>query len=271
VTATEHVAVGTAVRPAAPRRRGRLLRQSGALLRRNLLQFKGDPLQALDILMPMALGGIFIAVFGGAVRDIGTDYTQYLLPGIMIQAVSIVSVATGIGLSMDFATGTMDRFRALPVARASVLIGRVAADVCRMAVALLLVFLFSLVIGFRVEGGPAGALGALLLMLAFGVALSWISAFIGLAIRAPQTVQSVGYAWLVPLQFVSSLFVPTSTMPGWLQGVVTVNPMTLICDSARGLMLGTDVARPLAGALAWITGITVLFAVAAVRQYTRRT
>jgi oleandomycin transport system permease protein len=255
--------------PARPR--GRWLRQSRAILRRNLLQVKGDPLQALDIVMPMVLGVIFISVFGGAIRrNGGTNYTQYLLPGIMIQAISIVSVTTGISLNLDFSTGMMDRFRSLPIARMSVLIGRVAADVCRMAAALVLVFAFSLAIGFRVKGGLVAALGALLLVLAFGIALAWISAFIGLAIRSPQTVQSIGYVWLVPLQFGSSLFVPTDTLPHWLQGLVGFNPMTLICDAVRNLMLGADAARPLAGALAWIVGVTVVFAAAAVRQYARR-
>jgi len=255
---------------AAPHGRGRLLRQSMAICRRNLVQLKGDPLQALDVAMPMLLGVIFISVFGGAIGNTGTDYTQYLLPGIMIQAVSIVSMATGINLNLDFNTGMMDRFRSLPIARAAVLAGRIAADLCRMTLAVLLVFGFALVIGFQVPGGPLRAIGALLLMLAFGAALSWISAYVGLVIRSPQTVQSFGFVWLIPLQFGSSLFVPTNTMPGWLRGVVELNPMTLICDACRNLMSGVDTTGSVIGSIAWIAGLIAVFAVAAVRRYGRR-
>ncbi|WP_030431031.1 ABC transporter permease [Allokutzneria albata] len=255
---------------------GRVLRQSLAICRRNLLQLKGDPLQALDVVMPMLLAGVFISVFGGAIGGTasgaaaGADYKQYLLPGIMIQAVSVVSMATGIGLNMDFDSGMMDRFRSISIARSSVLVGRIAADLCRMTVGLALVFLFSLVIGFRPEGGAPATLASIALMLAFGVALAWISAFIGLAIRSPQTVQSVGFAWLVPVQFASSLFVPTATMPDWLRPVIELNPITLVCDACRNLMLGVDATAALTGALLWIGALIAVFAPASVVCYSRR-
>lgn len=251
-------------------RRGRRLRQSLALCRRNLLQLRGEPLQALDIAMPMVLGLLFLSAFGGAIGRAGTDYTQYLLPGIMIQAVTIVSMATGIGLNQDFGTGLIDRLRALPIARSSVLVGRIAADLCRMVIGLLLVFGFALAAGLRIHGGVAGTLAALALVLAFGAALSWVSAFVGLMIRSPQTVQSLGFVWLIPLQFGSSLFVPAGTMPGWLQTFVALNPMTLVCDATRGLLAGTDATRPALGTLAWIVAVTLVFAPAAVRRYARR-
>lgn len=254
----------------APRRElGKALRQSMAICRRNLMQLKGEPAQALDVITPMLLAVIFIFAFGGAIGG-GTDYKQYLLPGIMIQAVAIVSMATGIGLNLDFSTGMMDRFRSIPIARSSVLIGRIAADLCRMALGVVLVFVFALVIGFRVVGGPLAVVGAFLLMLAFGTALSWISAFVGLVIRSPQTVQSMGFVWMIPLQFGSSLYVPTSTMPGWLRVFVELNPMTLICDASRGLLLGVSAADSVAGSVAWIAGLIVVFAPLAVLRYVRR-
>ncbi|WP_344881104.1 ABC transporter permease [Allokutzneria multivorans] len=250
----------------------RVLRQSLAICRRNLLQLKGDPLQAFDVIMPMLLAGVFISVFGGAIGGaaVGSDYKQYLLPGIMIQAVSVVSMATGIGLNMDFDSGMMDRFRSISIARSSVLIGRITADLCRMAVGLALVFLFSLAIGFRPQGGTLATLASIALMLAFGVALAWISAFIGLAIRSPQTVQSVGFAWLVPVQFASSLFVPTDTMPDWLRPVIELNPITLVCDACRNLMLGVDATGTVIGALLWIGALIAVFAPASVVCYSHR-
>lgn len=254
----------------APLGPGRLLRQSGAICRRNLLQLRGEPLQALDVVMPMVLGLLFLGAFGGAVGRTGTDYARYLLPGIMVQAVTIVSMATGIGLNQDFGGGFIDRLRALPIARSSVLAGRIAADLIRMAAGLLLVFGFALAVGLRVHGGPLGTLAALALVLAFGTALSWVSAFVGLAIRSPQTVQSLGFVWMIPLQFGSSLFVPAGTMPAWLRPFVAVNPMTQVCDATRGLLGGTAATGPVLGTLAWTVGVTLVFAPAAVRRYGRR-
>jgi oleandomycin transport system permease protein len=245
------------------------VRQSLAICRRNLVQLRGEPLQALDVAMPMLLGLLFLFAFGGAIGRGGTDYTQYLLPGIMIQAVTIVSMATGIGLNQDFGTGLIDRFRSLPIARSSVLVGRILADLVRMAAGLLLVFGFALAAGLRVDGGPAGTLAALALALGFGTALSWVSALVGLMIRAPQTVQSLGFIWMIPLQFGSSLFVPADTMPGWLRGFVAVNPMTLVCDATRALLAGTNATVPVLGSLLWIVGLTLVFAPVAVRRYAR--
>jgi oleandomycin transport system permease protein len=248
----------------------RLLRHSAALCRRTLWQLRGEPLQALDVVMPMIIGLVFLSAFGGAIGRSGTDYTQFLLPGLLVQAVMIVSMATGIGLNQDFGTGLIDRLRALPIDRSAVLVGRIAADLVRTTAGLLLVFGFALVVGLRVDGGAGGAVAALALVLAFGVALCWVSAFIGLVIRSPQTVQSLGFVWMIPLQFGSSLFVPAGTLPDWLRTVVALNPMTLVCDAARGLLAGTDATAAASGALAWTVGITLVFAPAAVRRYARR-
>lgn len=104
----------------------------------------------------------------------------------------------------------------------------------------------------------------------YGVALSSIAAYIGLVIRSPQAVQSVGFLWMIPLQFGSSMFAPPSTMPGWLQAFVEVNPTTLVVDSCRGLLVGGPVAGNVTGSLLWIGGVLLVFVPLAVRQYGRR-
>lgn len=266
VTATT---VPTGSRNVAARR---MLRHSAAICRRNLVQMKSEPLQLLDAaVMPMVLSLIFLYLFGGAIGHGERDYRLYLMPGMMVETIAVASRATGLGLNLDFSTGIMDRFRALPIARSAVLAGRLGADVCRMALSQLVMFGFAVVIGFRVQTGLPAVIGAVLLLLAFGSALSWVSAFIGLLVRGPQTVDTAGFLWMLPLQFGSSMFVSPNTMPGWLRTFAEINPVSFICDAVRNLLIGGPTTQPVLGALAWIIGLTAVFAPLAVRQYARRT
>jgi oleandomycin transport system permease protein len=256
-----------------PRRVGlrATVRHSMAIARRNLVQVRNDPGQLLDAtLMPMVFTLIFVYVFGGAIAKDQAAYRQYLMPGIMVQTLAFASRSTGIGLSLDFGNGLMDRFRALPISRASVLIGRIAADLCRVLLGQLVMLIFALVIGFRVHTGLIPALGALGVLLLYGTALCWVSAFIGLVLRTPQTVQTVGFLWTIPLQFGSSMFVPTDTMPGWLQAFSTVNPTTLVTDACRNLLIGGPVRHHVFGTLIWVAALMVVFVPLSVRQYRRR-
>ncbi|AHH99505.1 ABC transporter permease [Kutzneria viridogrisea] len=249
-----------------------VLRHSLAITRRNLVQVRNDPGQLLDAtLMPMIFTLIFVYVFGGAIATDQHSYLQYLMPGIMVQTLAFASRATGIGLSTDFGNGLMDRFRALPIARSAVLTGRVLADLCRLLLGQLVMLVFALVIGFRVQTGPLEVLGALLVLVLYGFALCWVSAFIGLVVRSPQTVQTVGFLWTIPLQFGSSMFVPTATMPGWLRAFSSVNPTTLVTDTCRALLNGGPVVTNLAGALGWSLGLVLVFVPLSVWHYRRRT
>ncbi|MEU9488564.1 ABC transporter permease [Streptomyces decoyicus] len=246
--------------------------QSLAIARRNLIQIKHDPSQLLDAtLMPMVFTLVFVYVFGGAIGKGQADYRQYLIPGIMVQTVSFAAQVTGTALNLDFSKGVMDRFRSMPIARSAVLSGRILADVCRLALGQAVILAFAFLIGFRVRTDVAGVLAAVGLLVLYGVALSSIAAYIGLVIRSPQAVQSVGFLWMIPLQFGSSMFAPPSTMPGWLQAFVEVNPTTLVVDSCRGLLVGGPVAENVAGSLLWIGGVLLVFVPLAVRQYGRRT
>jgi len=232
---------------------------------------KSEPLELFSAaFMPLVFGTVFIYVFGGAISGNGLDYKQFVLPGLTFQTVAVVARLTGVWLNLDFANGMMERFRSLPIARSSVLAGRIAADLCRMVVALAVMYAFAFAIGLRVPGGVAAVFGAVLLMLAFGAALACASAFLGLALRAPQTVQTVGSVWMIPLQFGSSMFVPTSTMPDWLRAVAEANPVTLVCDACRALIQGVDATSPVLGTLAWTAALIAVFGWLSVRQYARR-
>jgi oleandomycin transport system permease protein len=259
---------------AVPRTSGRdprtVARQSLAICRRNLAQMRGEPADVvITAVMPMLIAVIFVYVFGGAISG-GGDYKQYLLPGLMVETVTMTCQVTGLSLNMDFNNGMMDRFRSFPIARSSVLIGRIGADMCRMLFAQTVMLIFAFIIGFRAYGGVLGMLTALLVMFAFGVGLACVSAFIGLIVKGGQTIHTVGFVWLIPLQFGSSMFVSPGTMPGWLRGVVDVNPVTLVCDACRDLMTGAATGGSVLGALAWAGGLVALFGPLAVMQYIRR-
>jgi oleandomycin transport system permease protein len=249
-----------------------LLRHSLAVARRNLVQMRSEPVELLaTAVMPVLLSLIFIYVLGGAISHGQGDYKQYLLPGIMVQTATFAARSTGIGLNQDFATGMMDRFRSLPIARSSVLIGRILADVCRMALGQLVMFGYALIIGFRAHGGPAGVLAAMGVTLAFGFVICWVTAYIGVTVRGPQTMETIGFVWMIPLQFGSSMFVAAGTMPGWLRAFVQVNPVSLVCNASRALMQGTPATGPLLGTAAWLLVLTALFAPLSTRKFARRT
>jgi oleandomycin transport system permease protein len=249
----------------------RVARHAWALCRRNIVQMRSEPMQLLDAaLMPIVFSVIFLCIFGGAVGGGTARYRDYLMPGILVETVVFAARTTGVALNLDSSTGLLDRFRALPVSHWSVLIGRIGTDAVRMLFGQLTVFGFALLLGFRVQTGPLALLGAMLLLLGFGTAISWVTACVGLTVRSPQTVDNAGFIWMIPLQFGSSLFVPTSTMPGWLRAFAEINPLTLSCDAVRALLVGGPTMRPLLGALVWIVGLTAVFGPLAVRQYGRR-
>ncbi|MEU2915731.1 ABC transporter permease [Streptomyces massasporeus] len=249
-----------------------IVRQSLALARRNMLQLRGDPGQLLDsVVMPMVFTLIFLYVFGGAIwGDRPGDYRQFLLPGIMVQTLMFASRSTGYLLAVDFDNGVMDRFRSLPIARSAVLTGRIVADMSRLLLGQVVMLLFALAIGFRVETNFLFAVAAVLLTLLYGTALAWVSAFIGLTLRSPNTVQSVGFLWMIPFQFGSSMLVPTSTMPGWLRVFAEANPTTLVTDGCRNLLAGGPIAGPVLGTVLWSVGLMCCAVPLAISRYRRR-
>jgi ABC transporter DrrB family efflux protein len=160
------------------------------------------------------------------------------MPGVMVQTAVFGALLTGVGLSEDVKTGVVDRFRSLPIARSAVLFGRTAADMAINVLTLGVMLLVGFAVGFR-PSEPVWDLGlAFVLVLAFSYVFSWISAFIGLTMREPETAQSASLLLVFPLAFASSAFVPANSMPGVVQTFAEVNPMTLMVDAARALTLG---------------------------------
>jgi ABC transporter DrrB family efflux protein len=241
------------------------------IARRNLLHIKATPEQLVEMsIQPLMFLILFVYVFGGAIADSSRDYLQFALPGILVQSVAFLPFTTAIALNVDFQRGVIDRFRSLPIARSSVIAGRILADGARIAWSVLIITGVSVLLGFRFHGGVTGAIGAFLIVTAFGLTMCWPMALLGITARTTESVNTLGFMIILPLSFASSAFVPTETMPGWLQAFANVNPVTAVIDAARGLTLGGPVADPVARSLIWMAAITAVFAPLAIARYRRR-
>jgi len=217
---------------------------------------------------PVILVLLFRYVFGGAIDTGRVSYVDYLLPGIIVMTAIFGSLTTGLGLTEDLAAGVVDRFRSLPMARSAVLLGRTGADLVTNTITLLVMLAIGLAVGFRPTQPVYDVVLALVLVLGFAFVFSWISAFVGLAVRDPETAQSIGFIWVFPLVFASSAFVPADTMPGAVQAFAEVNPVTLVVDASRALMIGDGAALgPALGTLAWLAGLLLVFIPLSVRAF----
>ncbi len=241
------------------------------IARRNLLHIRSDPEQLVGMtIQPLMFLVLFVYVFGGAIARSSRAYLQFALPGILVQGIAFTGFQTALGLNVDFQRGLIDRFRSLPISRAAVVSGRILADAVRVVWGVLIIVGFGSALGFRFHGGFAGAIGALALAALFGITVCWPMAYIGVAAKSPEAVNTWGFMIILPLTFASTVFAPASSMPGWLQAWVKVNPISKVVDATRGLMLGGAVARPLWQALAWMAAITAVFAPLAINRYRRR-
>ncbi|WP_446218907.1 ABC transporter permease [Micromonospora sp. IBHARD004] len=260
--------------PLAPARRPGLaagLRHTLTLAWRSLVQIKHNPMELLDLsIQPVMFVLLFTYVFGGAISGTPGDYLKFALPGIVVQNAFFATMTTGFGLNNDLTKGVFDRLRALPIARWSPLAGRILADTVKQAWSVSLLVGVGAVLGFRLGNGALGLLGAFALLLAFSLAASWISVLVGVLVSEPEKVQIFGFMVIFPLTFTSNAFVPTETMPSWLQRWVEVNPVTILADALRGLLVGGPVAGPVVQSLIWAAALAAVFAPLAVRALKRR-
>ena len=260
----------TLTRP-GPTHTGSVWRHTLTIARRNLLHIKSDPEQLVGMtIQPLMFLVLFVYVFGGAIAGSSRDYLQFALPGILVQGIAFTPFTTALGLNVDFQRGLIDRFRSLPIARSAVVGGRILADGVRIVWGELILIGFGVLLGFRFGGGVDGAVGAFVLVAAFGLTLCWPMAFIGVTAKSPEAVNTWGFMIILPLTFASSTFADPSTMPGWLEAFVNVNPITAIVDATRGLMLGGPVAEPVIRSVIWMAAITAVFAPLAISRYRRR-
>ncbi len=251
----------------------RLIDNTAVITRRNFMRnFRLPQLLVFATIQPVMFLLLFNYVFGGAIHaggGQGGSYIDFLLPGLLVQTSVFGATQTTIGLTEDLASGSIDRFRSLPIARSAVLAGRTISDLMRNVFVVVLLLIVGALLGFRLGGSLIGGAAAVALVLAFGFAFSWVMAAVGLAVKNAEAAQAAGFLVAFPLTFASSVFVPAATMPPWLQVFVNHQPVTVIVDAVRGLMGGTSANSELIQSLVWVVAILVVFVPVASTLYRR--
>ena len=248
------------------------VRDTLEITRRNLIVYMRVPqLLIFSTIQPVIFVLLFRYAFGGAVNLAGFPYpyVDYLMPGIFVQTVVFGSIATAIGMATDLKSGLTERFRALPMSRAAVLAGRTLADLLRNVFVVTLMMAVGFAVGWRVHTNIIDLVGAALLVLLFGYAMSWIFAAVGLAVSDPESAQAASFPVLAPLVFASGAFVPVSSMPGWLQDFANNQPVSIAASAVRALVVGGPAATDVWHSIVWDIGIIVVFSLLAVRLYRR--
>jgi oleandomycin transport system permease protein len=249
----------------------RAVQQTCSLAWRTLVQIKHNPFELMDFsVQPIMFLLLFVYVFGGAISGSSHEYLQYVLPGIIVQNSLFTTLNTATGLSTDLDKGFSSRLRALPIARFAPLAGRIIADVAKQAWAVALLYAVGSALGFRPTTSALAVLAAVGLVLVCTLAFAWAFVWIGVLAANPEKVQIFGFVVLFPLTFTSGAFVRTATMPGWLQAFSKANPVTLLADATRGLMVGGPVAVPAVEALLYAAAFVAVFAPLAVLAFRRR-
>jgi ABC transporter DrrB family efflux protein len=208
-----------------------------AMTRRNLVHISREPMQLSDVtIQPVLFTVLFIYIFGGGIPiPGGGSYTDFVLAGLLALNLVTSTMGTAVGLSTDLHEGMIDRFRALPMWRAAVLVGRSIADLMTSCLCALIVALTGLAVGWRADANFLSVIGGFALVLFFAYSLTWIAACVGLNSKSPESAASFGFIVLFPLAFVSNAMVPTQHMPGWLQAIANWNPVSAVTAGARQL------------------------------------
>jgi ABC transporter DrrB family efflux protein len=236
---------------------------------RNLVRLPRAPdLLLAFTVQPIMFVLLFRYVFGGAIQTPDNiPYVDFLIPGILVQNIAFGGFVTALGLNEDVHKGLIDRFRSLPMARPAVLAGRTLSDVVTNSLSITVLTVTGLLIGFSFNAPVSNILLGLVLMLVFGYAFSWVFAFLGLVVSSPEAANSIGFIAVFPLTFISSAFVPVSSMPTVLQDFAKINPFTIVVDAMRHLWIGTPAGNSVWGAFVWSFVIFAVFAPLAVRRY----
>jgi ABC-2 type transport system permease protein len=237
---------------------------------RALKKMRRNPEQFFDVtLQPLLFTAMFAYIFGGAISGSPHKYLPLLIPGIVAQTVLTTCMATGVQLREDMEKGVFDRFKALPMARIAPLAGPMVADLVRYLIAAGLTFLTGVIIGYRPGGGALGVLGAIALAILTGWALAWIFTFFGTIAKSARAVQGMSMMILFPLTFLSNAFVPVTSLPGWLQAFVNVNPISHMVSATRELANQGTIGGQVGWTLLACLALVAVFAPLSVRSYRR--
>jgi ABC transporter DrrB family efflux protein len=241
------------------------------LAKRSLLRIPRQPDLLIGFtIQPIMFVLLFVYVFGGAIETPGfDDYTDFLIPGIIVQSMAFGGFVTALGLAEDVKKGLIDRFRSLPMWGPSVLTGRILADIGTNIIQLVTMFAVGFAVGFWFSSSPIEVIAGIGLLLLIGYAFSWVFAFIGLIASSPEAANAYGFTILFPITFISSAFVPTDTMPDWLEPIAEANPFSTMVDAARALFLDVPAGNAVWGAVLWCIGIVAVFGPLSAWRYRR--
>ncbi|WP_329209277.1 ABC transporter permease [Streptomyces sp. NBC_00683] len=238
---------------------------------RAMLKIKHVPEQLFDVTaFPIMMVLMYTYLFGGALAGSTEAYIQFLLPGILVMSVVMITMYTGVSVNTDITKGVFDRFRTLPIWRPAPMVGYLLGDVLRYVLASAVMLAVGMIIGYRPDGGALGVLAGVVLLLVFSFAFSWIWTMFGLLLRTEKSVMGVSMMVIFPLTFLSNVFVDPKTMPGWLQAFVNNSPVTHVATAVRELMAGNWPATDIAWSLGWSALFVVVFGTVTMRLYNRK-
>jgi ABC-2 type transport system permease protein len=218
---------------------------------------------------PIAMLLLFVYVFGASIDTGGVEYVDYLLPGILLITVASGIAYTAFRLFTDVSGGIFERFQSMPIARSAVLWGHVLTSVVANLVALALVVLVAVAMGFRSGAGVLAWLEVLGILVLFTLAMTWLAVIPGLTAKSADAVSGFSYP-LIFLPFISSAFVLTTGMPGPVRWFAEHQPVTSIVNTIRNLYAEQPVGNDLWIALAWCLGLLVVAYALAIRTYHRK-
>ncbi|MER7000381.1 ABC transporter permease [Streptomyces sp. NPDC000410] len=238
---------------------------------RAMLKIKHVPEQLFDVTaFPVMMVLMYTYLFGGALAGSVDAYIQFLLPGILVMSVVMITMYTGVAINTDIDKGVFDRFRSLPMWRPAPMVGYLLGDIVRYVIASAVMLTVGIIIGYRPDGGAVGILLGVALLMVFSFSFSWVWTMFGLMLRSEKSVMGVSMMVIFPLTFLSNVFVDPKTMPGWLQAFVNNSPVTHLATAVRELMAGNWPAAEIGWTLGWSAVFVVVFGALTMRLYNRK-
>src|SRR5580692_4109885 len=262
-------------------RLGEFVSDVWVLTKRSIERIRREPETLSEVtIQPVMFVLMFAYVFGGAIAlPGGGNYHEYLIGGMLGMGLAQTAPGVAVALVTDMSTGLVDRFRSLPMSRWAVLVARSIAELLTQIISAVVVVGVGLAIGWRVHTNAPDVIAAFALALLFGYAFTWAGVCLGMTLRSPEAAQQTGFIIFLPLTFISSAFVPTQGMPGWLQPVAEWNPMSALAAACRHLFGNPNPAasiqawpmqHPELAVVCWSVAMLVVFAPLAVHLYRRK-
>jgi ABC transporter DrrB family efflux protein len=258
-----------------------LVLDSLVIARRSLAHIRQIPEKLLDVtLQPLMFVLLFAFVFGGVIAVPDGNYREYLIGGILVQTIAFGMMGPGTSIATDLTEGIVDRFRTLPMSRASFLVGHLIAELAGSLLAITVLSVTGLIVGWGIHSSLGEAVGGYALLALFAVAMIWIGTMVGVLVRSTDAVMGVGFMIVFPLTFLASTFVPLEGLPDGLRQIAEWNPVSALAGATRTLFgnptaIPADAAWPLAhpvvASLLWCGVLLAIAVPVTLRIYRRRT